>query len=276
MRIEYAKGHGAMNDFVIVSALDGSPDLAPEEVRLLCERRGGIGADGVLRVTYGRFVPEWHGDPEVLFMDYHNADGSLAETCGNGLRVFAHHVIETGLVPGPEVVIATRAGLRTVWRLPDGRYKASMGRVSLSDTTTWTGVSERRFKAVAVDVGNPHAVALLRATDSLASLDLSDEPDYDHAVFPQGVNCEFSRAKQPGVVEMRVYERGVGETPACGTGVVATAVAYGYVAGMAGRELRLAVDVPGGRLDVELTDSSEAYLIGPAVITAHGVFETDE
>ncbi|MDR2620356.1 MAG: diaminopimelate epimerase [Propionibacteriaceae bacterium] len=276
MRIEYAKGHGAHNDFVIVPALDGTPDLAPDEVRLLCDRRAGVGADGVLRVTYGRQIADWQGDPDLLFMDYRNADGSPAATCGNGLRVFAHYVLEHGLAVGPEVTIGTRAGLYTAWKLADGRYKVNIGKITVANSDTWTGLDERRFKAIAVNVGNPHAVALLRPTDSVAALDLSEEPDYDRAVFPQGVNCEFARALAPGLFEMRVYERGVGETLACGTGAVATAVAYAHSAGLIGQELKLAFNMLGGRLDIELNADSQAYLIGPAVINAHGVFEGTE
>ncbi|MDR1355852.1 MAG: diaminopimelate epimerase, partial [Propionibacteriaceae bacterium] len=105
MRVAYAKGHGALNDFVIVEALTGDPELTPDEVRLLCERRAGVGADGVLRVTYGAHLLGWQGAPDVLCMDYRNADGTVAEICGNGLRVFAHYVLERGIAKGSEVTI---------------------------------------------------------------------------------------------------------------------------------------------------------------------------
>ncbi|MDR0837889.1 MAG: diaminopimelate epimerase [Propionibacteriaceae bacterium] len=274
MRIEFAKGHGAMNDFVLVSALDGCPELSPDEVRALCDRRAGIGADGVLRVTYGRYIDTWTGDPDVLFMDYRNADGSLAEMCGNGLRVFAKYVLDEGIAVGSSVQVGTRAGLRSVEALPDGRYKAAMGPARVSDAPTWTGLDERRFLAVAVDVGNPHAVAILKPNESIDALDLAEEPDYDQTLFPNGVNCEFVRATGVGQLQMRVFERGVGETMACGTGVVASVAAYARSLPPAAQLVRAQVSVPGGLLEVEL-GAEQAYLIGEAKIVAHGVFEVN-
>jgi diaminopimelate epimerase len=276
MRIDFAKGHGTMNDFVLVPALDGRPELSPEDVRALCDRRAGVGADGVLRVTHGRFVDGWVGDPDVLFMDYRNADGSVAETCGNGLRVFAKYVLDAGIAAGPMVQVGTRAGVRGVEALPDGRYRAAMGQVRVSDAPTWTGLDERRFVAVAVDVGNPHAVAILKPGDSLAALDLSEEPDFDHSVFPSGVNCEYVRAVGVGQLQLRVYERGVGETMACGTGVVAAVAAYARAqkSGDPDSLVHAEVSVPGGLLEVEL-GPDQAYLIGEAKIVAKGVLEVN-
>jgi diaminopimelate epimerase len=304
MRINFAKGHGTMNDFVLVPALDGHPELSSEDVRALCDRRAGMGADGVLRVTRGRFVDGWTGDPDVLFMDYRNADGSVAEMCGNGLRVFAKYVLDAGVAAGPVVQVGTRAGVRSVEALPDGRYKAAMGPARVSDATTWTELGERRFAAIAVDVGNPHAVAILKPGDSIAALDLSEEPDFDHNVFPHGVNCEYVRAVGVGQLQMRVYERGVGETMACGTGVVAAVAAYARsLSSVAAQSesaatslpsscaqsqdpdrqaplraptplIRAKVSVPGGLLEVEL-GPDQAYLIGEAKIVAKGVFEVN-
>jgi diaminopimelate epimerase len=134
-------------------------------------------------------------------------------------------------------------------------------------------LDERRFKAIAVDAGNPHAVVILKTTDSLAALNLSEEPDFDHGCFPRGVNCGFARAQRPGLIELRVYERGVGETMACGSGTVAAVTAYAYAAGVTGQPLNCSVVVPGGRLEVELDATGEAFLIGSAVITAHGIFD---
>jgi diaminopimelate epimerase len=262
MHIEFAKGHGTRNDFVVFADPDNLFDLRADQVAFLCDRRGGIGGDGVLRAVRAERVPGWEHVAGSWFMDYRNADGSIAEMCGNGLRVFLRYLEEEGLVTGPEATVATRAGLRTGRLRPDGRVAVTMGTPRRGAQVT-LGLDDRRWPATSVDVGNPHAVAELSGPGELAALDLSRQPCWEPSgAFPDGVNAEFVVREAPGRIRLRVHERGVGETNSCGTGVVAAAVA------MADADT-YTVEVPGGTLEVDLS-GREAVLTGPAVIVARG------
>lgn len=250
------KGHGTGNDFIIIEDLDDTNAPGEGVVRAWCDRHFGVGADGLLRVVR---------DPSgKFFMDYRNADGSIAEMCGNGLRVFARHLIERHLVDGAIFDVLTRAGFRSV-RVLDDEIQVAMGAAKIGETT-WIELAGRRYEAIAVDVGNPHAVVQLDAMAELAGLDLNDQPAFDEQLFPAGVNVEFCYSPQPGSVNMRVHERGVGETLSCGTGVVASAAVHAARADVQGQ---IRVQVPGGILHVEF-DDAQAWLTGPAVIIAHG------
>ena len=270
----FAKGHGTENDFVLLVDRDARDPLTEDQVRWICDRRAGIGADGVLRAVAGRHIPEWSGDPDIWFMDYRNADGSIAEMCGTGVRVFVRHLIDEGLVAGPAVPVGTRAGLRTTEVLPDGRIRVAMGpaRVSSSDVRVLTA-DGRELAAVPVDVGNPHAVSFCADP---ASIDLREAPTWQPGeAFPHGVNAEFVSARGPRHLVMRVYERGSGETRSCGTGTVAAAAAWHHrqVSQRAGdtapgEAVSYRVDVPGGTVEVELGE--QTFLTGPAVVVAKG------
>ncbi|MFZ0529627.1 MAG: diaminopimelate epimerase [Propionicimonas sp.] len=263
MDIDFAKGHGTRNDFVLFADPDNLFDLSAEQVRYLCDRRGGLGGDGVLRAVRANQVPQWAGSGATWFMDYRNADGSLAEMCGNGLRVFLRFLAEEGLIdPSLETTVATRAGLRRGRFLEDGRVAVNLGPVSVGADVTIT-LGTRSWPATAVEVGNPHAVAVLASLDDLEGLDLTVGPTWTPAaVFPNGVNTEFVVRAGESRLRLRVFERGVGETSSCGTGVVAAAAAMGD-----GAHYR--VDVRGGTLDVDLS-GADAVLTGPAVIVARG------
>ena len=265
--LNFAKGHGTLNDFVLVLDADDHHPLDAETVRWLCDRRAGIGGDGLLRAVKAASVPEWDGDPALWFMDYRNADGSIAEMCGNGLRVFVRHLLELGLVAPGAVQIATRAGLRTAWPQPDGRITVDVGRATVVDQPTWVDIAGRRCRAITVDVGNPHAVVVLADQLALTGLDLSRQPGFDPQVYPSGTNIEFVVPRSDHDLQMRVHERGVGETMSCGTGVVAAAAAH--LAGLGQPTGTVHVSVPGGDLNVEQTQE-RAYLTGPAVVVAHG------
>lgn len=255
MSVRFVKGHGTENDFVLVPDPHDELDLGPDAVRAICDRRAGIGADGLIRVAT---VPSggW-------FMDYRNSDGSIAEMCGNGVRVFARYLVESGLQAHPEFVVHTRAGERAV-TVTDDVVTVEMGRAVLGVRSTAT-VGGRTLDGTAVDVGNPHLVCPVSDVDAL---DLSTAPGFDAAVFPHGVNVEFVTATSPSSVRFRVYERGSGETRSCGTGIVAAAAAV-----LSGEPGELTVDTPGGRTWATVTPTG-ATLCGPAVLVASG--ELDE
>lgn len=266
--LSFAKGHGTLNDFVLLVDRDNERGLTDDEVRFLCDRRAGIGGDGLLRVVRAHHVPEWRGDPDLWFMDYRNADGSIAEMCGNGVRVFCTYLKQQGLVraSATSVDVATRAGLRRGEYLPDGQIRVWMGRPSVADADVPVGVGAREYAARPVDVGNPHAVAMVEV-GVLDDLDLEHEPSFPHDVFPRGVNREFVEHVASDVLRMRVFERGVGETLSCGTGTVAVAAAAARASGAT--EASYEVRVRGGVVRVDLAHG-EAWLTGPAVIVAHG------
>ncbi len=268
-QIMFAKGHGTKNDFVICTDRTGVCSLTAADVRFLCDRRAGIGADGVLRAIKAGHVSEWDGDPDLWFMDYRNADGSIAEMCGNGLRVFAKYLQESDLVSTEVLTVATRAGARQVdLRQSDGLVRAEIGRATVLGEAVEVRQGGRVGPAVSVNVGNPHAVSFLDPGESLADLDLTSSPTWAPAdAFPGGVNAEFVEYLGPRTLAMRVYERGVGETQSCGTGTVAVAAAAAARDNVA--EATYRVRVPGGQLRVELTPET-SWLTGPAVIVARG------
>ncbi|GAB2582447.1 diaminopimelate epimerase [Microlunatus antarcticus] len=264
-RWRFSKGHGTQNDFVVLLDRENTLDMSDDDVRWLCDRRAGIGGDGLLRAVRARHVPEWDGDPDLWFMDYRNADGSLAQMCGNGVRVFVRYLLDEGLATGPDVDVATRAGLRPASVLADGRVRVAMGPVAVGDGAVHVSTADgSEFEATPVDVGNPHAVSF----GPPRALDLTRPPAWAPATaFPEGVNLEFVETVGARHVAMRVYERGVGETRSCGTGTVAVVAASQARDGDG--DGTWTVDVPGGQVEVELADG-QAWLTGPAVLVAYG------
>ncbi|MCK2240249.1 MULTISPECIES: diaminopimelate epimerase [unclassified Crossiella] len=264
--VEFLKGHGTENDFVLLPDADGELDLTDALVRALCDRQRGLGADGVLRVVRTAKLTDAPAGVESAewFMDYRNADGSIAEMCGNGVRVFAHYLVRQGLAQAGEFPVGTRAGIRPVIAHADGTVTVDMGPVTVFGRSTAT-LGGREYPGVAVDVGNPHLVCPLDG--GLEDLDLTSQPGYDPAVFPRGVNIEFVRTLAPGALRMRVHERGVGETRSCGTGTVATAAAALHLTGHNTGEVT--VDILGGQVRVTVEDQ-RATLTGPAVLVASG------
>jgi diaminopimelate epimerase len=279
-RVIFAKGHGTQNDFVLLSDLDAKLTLTPAVVAALCDRRRGLGADGVLRVTTagavlaagvldrvpdGVTADDW-------YMDYRNADGSMAQMCGNGVRVFAHYLRANGLESRDEFVVGSLAGPRPVVL---HRVDAATADVSVDMGKTNTlgegqaVVGGRTFSGLAVDVGNPHLACVDPAltVEALAALDVAAPVTFDKAQFPDGVNVEVLTAPADDAVSMRVHERGVGETRSCGTGTVAAAVAALSYAGAASGTLT--VRIPGGDVVVTITEAT-SYLRGPSVLVAHG------
>jgi diaminopimelate epimerase len=289
--MRFAKGHGTENDFVILLDPDGREGLTGALAVRLCDRRAGIGADGVLRAVRTAAMTEAAGaggagavatedgaagdggtsvaagaagGPE-WFMDYRNADGSLAEMCGNGIRVFARYLAEHGLTEGKQFTVATRSGPRHVGlEAPDGDVTIEMGSVAIVGPGSAV-VGGRGCEGLQISVGNPHLACLVEGP--LAGFDLSRPPALDPGQFPDGGNVELVQVTGPRSVAMRVHERGSGETRSCGTGAVAAAAAAATAAGRP--DGSWAVTVPGGELTVTL-DAGTAWLTGPAVIVAEG------
>jgi diaminopimelate epimerase len=206
------------------------------------------------------------------YMDYRNADGSMAQMCGNGARVFAHYLRASGWESRDEFVVGSLAGPRPVVLHRAGATNADVT-VDMGKTNTLgegqAVVGGRAFSGLAVDVGNPHLACVdpELTLEALAALDVAAPVTFDKAQFPEGVNVEVVTAPADGSVSMRVHERGVGETRSCGTGTVAAAVAALSYAGAASGTL--AVRIPGGDVVVTITEAT-SYLRGPSVLVAHG------
>ncbi|MFE2298170.1 diaminopimelate epimerase [Streptomyces sp. NPDC059445] len=279
-RIAFLKGHGTENDFVIIPDPENVIDLPPAAVAALCDRRAGIGGDGLLHVVRSAAHPEAAGMAAEAewFMDYRNGDGSVAEMCGNGVRVFAHHLHRAGLVPEGDTAIATRGGVKPVHIAKDGDVTVGMGKALLPEGEVTVSVGGRSWPARNVNMGNPHAVAFV---DDLAHAgDLFTPPPFAPAsAYPDGVNVEFVVDRGPRHVALRVHERGSGETRSCGTGACAVAVATarrdGADPAVTGTPVTYTVDVPGGRLVITEHADGEIEMTGPAVIVAEGEIDAD-
>ncbi|HEY6794976.1 MAG TPA: diaminopimelate epimerase [Kineosporiaceae bacterium] len=297
--LPFAKGHGTQNDFVLIPDADGAWEPTPRQVALLCDRRVGIGGDGLIRVVRTAALPDAGpslgirtGEDEGVewFMDYRNADGNTAEMCGNGLRVFVAYLEYLGhlrLGDGEVVAVGTRAGVKRVrrdgdlfaadlgpWRVVGGADAARAGH----DARVWVAGEPAHLPGLRIDVGNPHAVVALPDTGRLTAADLSRPPVVE-PVPRNGTNVELTvplhdSAATLGHLAMRVHERGVGETRSCGTGAVAAALAARVWGGDAAPDL-WRVDVPGGSLRVsapagDRLSGESVELAGPAVIVADG------
>ena len=277
--LAFTKGHGTGNDFVILPDADGALELSDDQVAALCDRRFGIGADGTLRVVRSAAIDagaDAAASGAEWFMDYRNADGSKAEMCGNGIRVFARYLDETGLatLDGAPLAIGTRAGVKTLTRSDLG-LEVDLGVFAIEETDTLVrarGLDIAR-PGVGVDLGNPHVVVALYTPAELEGLDLTAQPILE-PVPRAGANVEFVVPSDPlvrdgvGSIRMRVFERGVGETLSCGTGVAAAALAVRHWAGR-GAPDDWTVDVPGGRLGVRMREG-HVFLSGPATLVFSG------
>lgn len=290
------KGHGTQNDFVLVPDDEGRHPLDSATVAWLADRRSGLGSDGVIRVVpsalSGIEGAQAQADQGAeWYMDYYNADGSLSEMCGNGVRVFAHFLLATGRVPqdAPLVRVATRDGIKDVTRLANPYdpgddepwYSIDMGTWFLpgggegpADALVETRGIDVARPGLSVNTGNPHTVVALASPAELAGADLRDAPEVK-PLPEHGSNVEYisidpedSEAGH-GALTMRVHERGVGETRSCGTGACAAAIAARFWAGDSGPD-DWRVEVPGGLLRVRI-DGDRVTLEGPARLVADGV-----
>ena len=289
MDLKFTKGQGTGNDFVLFADPEGKIELTSARVRAICDRKLGVGGDGVIRAVRSVHLADGavalaEDDQAEWLMDYWNADGSVSEMCGNGIRVYARFLIDHGLVEladGDTLSIGTRGGVRDVQRNLTG-FQADLGRWALDG-----GEPLVRAKNLAVarpgldiNVGNPHVVVALADDDELDSADLSYVPQVDPE--PEGgVNVEFVVPHDPLVVDgvgwirMRVHERGSGETLSCGTGAAAAALATRHWAGT-GAPHQWRVEVPGGVLGVRMfptEDGEHVALSGPAELVFDGVLD---
>ncbi|MFE5512992.1 diaminopimelate epimerase [Streptomyces sp. NPDC056529] len=276
--LRFLKGHGTENDFVIVPDAENALDLPPAAVARLCDRRAGIGGDGLLHVVRSAAHPEARhlADEAEWFMDYRNADGSVAEMCGNGVRVFARYLEHAGHVTAGEVAVATRGGIKRVHLDKDGSVTVAMGRAVLPEAAATITVDGRSWPSHNVNMGNPHAVAFVEDLDHAGTL--FTEPAYAPAsVYPDGVNIEFVVDRGPRHVAMRVHERGAAETRSCGTGACAVAVATARRDGAdpaeTGTPVTYTVDVLGGTLVITEHPDGRIDMTGPAVIVAEGTVD---
>ncbi|MFB7656126.1 MULTISPECIES: diaminopimelate epimerase [unclassified Streptomyces] len=278
-RIAFLKGHGTENDFVIVPDPQNTVDLPPAAVAVLCDRRAGVGGDGLLHVVRSAAHPDARGMAAEAewFMDYRNGDGSVAEMCGNGVRVFARYLQRTGHVTEGDLAVATRGGVKTVHLAKNGDVTVGMGRALLPEGDVEVRVGERHWPARNVNMGNPHAVAFVADLDHAGDL-YTAPPVGPAAAYPDGVNVEFVVDRGPRHVAMRVHERGSGETRSCGTGACAVAVATarrdGADPAVTGTPATYTVDLPGGTLVITERTDGEIEMTGPAVIVAEGEFDS--
>ncbi|MBF4625158.1 diaminopimelate epimerase [Clavibacter sp. VKM Ac-2872] len=285
--LQFTKGQGTGNDFVLFADPAGEIDLTDTQVQALCDRHFGIGADGTIRAVLSSRIPEGRAaldeDPDAeWFMDYRNVDGSPAEMCGNGIRVFTLFLIENGLIElpaGRTVPIGTRAGVREVQRSGSG-FQVDLGRWSLAGGEPLVRAKDLQVArpGLGIDVGNPHVVVALSSEDELAEADLAFVPQLDPEPA-DGANVELVVPADPLVVDgvghitMRVHERGSGETLSCGTGAAAAALATRHWAGSAAPH-QWRVQLPGGVLGVRMfptEDGEHVGLSGPAELVFDGV-----
>ncbi|MFJ6784850.1 diaminopimelate epimerase [Streptomyces yangpuensis] len=276
--LPFLKGHGTENDFVIVPDPDNAIELPASAVAKLCDRRAGIGGDGVLHVVRSAAHPEAAhlADEAEWFMDYRNSDGSIAEMCGNGVRVFARYLQYAGHVEAGDLAIATRGGVKHVHLDKAGDVTVSMGRAAFPEGEVTVSVGARSWPARNVNMGNPHAVAFVDSLDDAGNL-FTAPPFSPASAYPTGVNVEFVVDRGPRHVAMRVHERGSGETRSCGTGACAVAVATirrdGADPATTGEPATYTVDLPGGTLVITEHPDGRIDMTGPAVIVAAGAFD---
>lgn len=283
--IAFTKGHGTGNDFVLVLDAQGELTLSSKQIAKICDRRFGIGADGFIRVVKSANLPEGKEILEVeptaiWFMDYYNADGSAAEMCGNGVRVFARYVLDRRLAKiegGSTLAVGTRAGVKDLTQGSNG-FAVDLGRWKLTSefTVEASGIEVAR-PGQGIEIGNPHVVVALSSDAELKQLKLFEAPIVEPALA-NGANVEFVVPNEPmikdgvGYFSFRVHERGVGETLSCGTGIAAAALATRYWAG-ASAPNQWQVQALGGVVAVRMfatEDGEHVSISGPAELTFDG------
>ena len=284
--LHFTKGHGTGNDFVFFADPEGLIDLTPTQIAAIADRHFGVGGDGVIRAVRSKNLHAGaaalaEDDAAEWFMDYHNADGSLSEMCGNGIRVFAKFLIQNGLATlgqGETLPIGTRSGVRDLQRNLSG-FQVDLGRWSLEGGEPLVRAKNLSVArpGLGITIGNPHVVVALSSDEELESADLTFIPVLEPEAV-EGANVEFVVPMDPlvkdgvGRIRMRVHERGSGETLSCGTGAAAAALATRYWAGV-GAPNQWRVELPGGTLGVRMwaaEDGEHVSLSGPAELVFEG------
>lgn len=276
MKVRFTKMHGLGNDFVVIDDRAEELDLSADDVRFLCDRNFGIGADGVMLVR-----PAVSPDADFGWW-FRNSDGSVAEMCGNGIRCFARYLVEHGCVEPDRtrVTVETTPGLYSIDIVRDesGGFSGAtvdMGEPILRSTDVPTTLAPNRAESVVdgaltidgedlrvtcVSMGNPHCVIFVDDVESAPVGSLGPLVETDEA-FPRKTNVEFASVEDRSHIRLRVWERGVGETLACGTGACATVVAAS-LNGLTDRSVR--VSLPGGELDIVWSEEGHVFMTGPA------------
>lgn len=251
--IKATYGHGTHNDFVLVFDENDEIRFTPDQIKRICDRKNGVGSDGLIKII--KKDGAW-------FMDYSNADGSVAEMCGNGIRVMARYLTDRGHQPSGIYAINTRDG-RKFLSVPEvGDISVNMGQVSVVPGEISVSTNSNNFLGLNINMGNPHAVVFVDDLDLVG--DLRQVPTVTPAKeYPEGVNIEFVKFLEGNKIQMRVHERGVGETQSCGTGTCAVALAA-TIKKAKSLPIKWEINPPGGRLIVEIDGHSNATLTGPA------------
>ena len=251
--IKATYGHGTHNDFVLVFDENDEIRFTPDQIKRICDRKNGVGSDGLIKII--KKDGAW-------FMDYANADGSVAEMCGNGIRVMARYLTDRGHQPSGIYAINTRDGRKFLSVPEAGDISVNMGQVSLVPGEISVFANSNNFLGLNINMGNPHAVVFVDDLDLVG--DLRQAPTVAPAdEYPEGVNIEFVKFLEGNKIQMRVHERGVGETQSCGTGTCAVALAATIKKGKS-LPIKWEINPPGGRLIVEIDGHSNATLTGPA------------
>lgn len=279
--MRFTKYHGIGNDFIMLADHEDSFQMSGEFVRRLCDRHFGIGGDGVIRVAPGT-------GGAALFMDYVNSDGSIGEMCGNGIRCLAIFAREEGMSDADEIEVDTRSGIKRVWILEDGRVRVDMGApifLPAGIPVRWDGpdalhakveLQDQVVEAACLSMGNPHAALFVDDLDAVPVGAIGPAIEH-HEMFPNKTNVEFVTVESPDRVRMRVWERGAGETLACGTGACAAAVASRL---LRDTNERVVVALPGGELELEWTggvaSAVPVLMTGPVTKSFVGEFDPRE
>ena len=248
-------GHGTHNDFVLVFDPENKILFTPEQIKKICDRKVGIGSDGFIKII--KVDGAW-------FMDYSNSDGSVAEMCGNGIRVMARYLTDRGYQASGIYAINTRDGRKFLSVPDEGDISVNMGKVTQINGEVSVIQNSKTFVGLNIDVGNPHAVVFTDNLETVGELKKSPAVLPEDA-YPEGVNIEFVEIVDNGEIKMRVFERGVGETQSCGTGTCAVALAA-TIKSKKTLPIKWVINPPGGRLVVEIDGHSNATLTGPAVL----------
>jgi diaminopimelate epimerase len=256
--IKYSKGHGTHNDFVLIPDLDDEIDFSVSQIQQICNRKDGLGADGILRVA------KLNND---FFMDYRNSDGTIAEMCGNGARVFALFLSENKLIESNNFSFQTRAGKVDVELRKSDEIRVSLSKAILRGKNVEVSVNGKSYDAQAVDAPNPHAVAFVQDLAEVGPLSVAPTIN-PKSEFENGVNVEFVKILNPDHVAMRVHERGSGETQSCGTGACAVAAVVRQESNNTINKVM--IDLPGGRLIISF-ENEKMIMQGPAVLQESGI-----